>query len=63
MRFAGVSLTTAIEMASIQPAKLLGRHDHRLDVGCPANLVLFELPTAETTRLVIQRTMNQGAWV
>ncbi|WP_254507784.1 N-acetylglucosamine-6-phosphate deacetylase [Anatilimnocola floriformis] len=63
MRFAGVSLTTAIEMASTQPAALIGRHDHRLDVGCPANLVLFDEPTAETTKLVIRRTMSRGEWV
>jgi len=62
IRFAGISLTTAIEMASTQPAALIGRNDHRLDMGCPANLVLFEQPTAETTKLVIQRTMNQGEW-
>jgi N-acetylglucosamine-6-phosphate deacetylase len=62
MRFAGVNLTTAIEMASTQPAELLGVHDQRLDVGCPANLVLFDKPTAETTKLVIRRTMNRGEW-
>jgi N-acetylglucosamine-6-phosphate deacetylase len=62
MRFAGVKLTTAIEMASTQPAELIGIHDHRLDVGCPANLVLFDLPTAGTTKLVIRRTMNRGEW-
>ncbi len=62
MRFAGVSLTTAIEMASTQPAELIGATDHRLDIGCPANLVLFDLPAAETTKLVIRRTMNSGKW-
>lgn len=62
MRFAGVNLTTAIEMASTQPAELIGVHDQRLDVGCPANLVLFDKPTAETTKLVIRRTMNRGEW-
>lgn len=62
MRFAGVNLATAIEMASTQPAELIGVHDHRLDVGCPANLVLFDQPTAATTKLVIRRTMNRGEW-
>lgn len=62
MRFAGINLTTAIEMASTQPAELIGVHDHRLDVGCPANLVLFDKPTADTTKLVIRRTMNRGEW-
>jgi N-acetylglucosamine-6-phosphate deacetylase len=62
MRFAGVNLTTAVEMASIRPAELLGITNHRLDVGCPANLVLFDQPTPETTRLTIRRLMNQGVW-
>jgi N-acetylglucosamine-6-phosphate deacetylase len=62
MRFAGMSLTTAIELASVQPAELLGVTNHRLDVGCPANLVLFELPGAETEKLTIRGTMNGGVW-
>jgi N-acetylglucosamine-6-phosphate deacetylase len=60
MRFAGVNLATAIDLASIQPARLLGINNHRLDVGSPANLVLFELPTADTTRLKIRGTMIAG---
>jgi N-acetylglucosamine-6-phosphate deacetylase len=62
MRFAGVSLSTAIEMASIQPAELLGIHDHRLDIACPANLVFFDLPGSDTTKLAIRGTMNRGQW-
>jgi N-acetylglucosamine-6-phosphate deacetylase len=60
MRFAGVSLATAVEMASTQPAELLGITDHRLDIGCPANLVLFDEPGPETTRLTIRKVINQG---
>jgi N-acetylglucosamine-6-phosphate deacetylase len=62
MRFAGINLRTAIDMATVQPAELIGVHDHRLDVGCPANLMLFDAPTAETTKLNIRRTMNRGEW-
>lgn len=62
MRFAGINLRTAIDMATVQPAELIGVHDHRLDVGCPANLMLFDLPTAETTKLNIRRTINHGEW-
>jgi dihydroorotase-like cyclic amidohydrolase len=60
MRFAGISLATAVEMASTQPAQLLGITNHRLDIGCPANLVLFDLPGPETTRLTIRKVINQG---
>ena len=63
MRFAGVSLATAVEMASTQPAELLGITNHRLDAGCPANLVLFDLPGPETTRLTIRNVVNQGNWL
>ena len=63
MNFAGISLTTAIEMASTQPAALIGVNDHRLDAGSPANLVLFDLAAAGATRLSIRRTMNSGEWV
>lgn len=62
MRFAGVSLSTAVEMASTQPAKLIGITNHRLDVGCPANLVLFDQPGPETTRLTIRNVLNRRTW-
>lgn len=62
MRFAGVNLTTAIDMATAQPAELIGVTNHRLDVGCPANLFLFDQPTAETTKLGVRATMNNGVF-
>ncbi|WP_202921570.1 N-acetylglucosamine-6-phosphate deacetylase [Anatilimnocola aggregata] len=62
MRFAGVNLATAVEMASTQPAALIGVTNHRLDVGCPANLVLFDEPTVGTTKLAVRGTMNSGDW-
>jgi dihydroorotase-like cyclic amidohydrolase len=55
-------LTTAIELASVQPAELLAVTNHRLDVGCPANLVLFDLPGPDTEKLIIRGTMNAGRW-
>jgi N-acetylglucosamine-6-phosphate deacetylase len=42
VRDGGVSLREAIEMASIRPRQLLGLPIHRLEVGQPADLVLFE---------------------
>ena len=64
MQFAGVELATAIPMASSWPAELIGRHDHTLDVGCPANLFLFDLPTATAPdRLVVRATINGGTVV
>ena len=43
MRFAGVSLREAIEMASVRPAALLGRPVCRFERGDPADLVAFDL--------------------
>lgn len=62
MRFAGVNLAIAVEMASTLPAELLGITNHRLDVGCPANLVLFDMPGKEATRLKIRSVFNRGDW-
>ena len=42
VRHGGVSLREAIEMASDRPRQLLGLPIHRLEVGQPADLVLFE---------------------
>jgi N-acetylglucosamine-6-phosphate deacetylase len=44
MRFAGVDLKTAIDMASRQPAELLRKPAGGLCPGDPADLVLFDLP-------------------
>ena len=40
MRFAGVDLATAIDMASLRPARLIGLDHPGLEVGAPANLIL-----------------------
>lgn len=44
-RFAGLSLRDAVDMASIVPAKLIGHPVTRLEVGSPADLILFHLDT------------------
>ncbi len=44
MRFAGVDLKTAIDMASRQPAELLGAPSGSLAPGAAADLVLFDVP-------------------
>ncbi len=61
MRFAGVDLATAIRMASTRPAELIGIHNHTLDEGAAANLVLFDLLTANhPDRLIVRGTINRG---
>jgi N-acetylglucosamine-6-phosphate deacetylase len=42
IRFGGVSLCEALDMAGAQPRRLLGLPARRLEVGAPADLVLFE---------------------
>jgi len=42
IRFAGVSIRDAVDMASAQPRKLLGLPPQRLQVGDPAELMLFD---------------------
>lgn len=41
LQFADLTITQAVSMASTRPARLIGRSDHRLREGCPANLVVF----------------------
>jgi predicted amidohydrolase YtcJ len=52
MRFAGVSLCEAIEMATITPALLVHHPVTRLEVGASANLVLFDLDVDEHGRAI-----------
>ncbi|MBW8885507.1 MAG: amidohydrolase family protein, partial [Planctomycetia bacterium] len=58
MRFGGVDLATAIDMASRGPAQLIGVENHRLEVGSPANLFVFELPDGENQPLKIRATYH-----
>jgi N-acetylglucosamine-6-phosphate deacetylase len=60
MRFGGVDLTTAIDMASRRPAELVGLDHRGLEVDAPANLFLFDLPTAVGEPLRVRATINVG---
>ncbi|MCE9528705.1 MAG: amidohydrolase family protein [Planctomycetales bacterium] len=60
MRFAGVNLQTAVEMASTSPLRLIGESDRGLEVGEAANLVLFDLPKEDVSPLGIRMTVNGG---
>lgn len=42
MRFAGIGLRDAVDMASARPRELLGLPPKRLEAGSPADLVLFD---------------------
>lgn len=56
--FAGVSLQDAVDMAGAQPRQLLGLPARTLDVGQPADLVLFDW--SENTPLKIKATLVRG---
>jgi len=60
MRFAGVDLPTAIDMASTRPTELIGQAPHRLEVGAPANFALFLFADQATTPCEILATVNHG---
>ena len=61
MRFAGVRLKTAVEMASTRPAQLIGQEPGKLEVGTAANLVLFDIPDEEgRDPLNVRATVNSG---
>ncbi len=63
MRFAGVDLATAVNMASQHPAELLGRRAGLLQPGDPADVVLFDLhdgPDGRIARLEVRATLCQG---
>lgn len=48
MRFAGVDLKKAVEMATLHPARLLGLNVDTLEPGQPANLIQFDLAPEAT---------------
>ncbi len=60
MRFAAVDLKTAIEMASLAPARLIDLDHPGLVVGAPANLFLFDLPASEEQPLDVRATYHVG---
>jgi N-acetylglucosamine-6-phosphate deacetylase len=55
IRFAGVSLAEAIDMASAQPLALLGLASQKLQPGYPADLILFDW--ADGSDLTIVKTL------
>jgi N-acetylglucosamine-6-phosphate deacetylase len=61
MRFAGLDLVTAVELATSNPARLLGLPVHDLAVGAPADVVLFDLDLGESGgRLAVRQTILGG---
>jgi N-acetylglucosamine-6-phosphate deacetylase len=60
MRFAGIDLATAIEMASLRPAKIIGLDHSGLAVGALANLFVFDQPSPAHDSLKIHATYIQG---
>jgi len=52
VRFAGVSLGEAVDMATVRPRQLLGLPVHTIDVGQPAELVLFDWQPGGELRVV-----------
>lgn len=62
MRFAGIDLPTAIDMAVAQPLRLLGLEPRTLEVGQPADLVQFRLSTdgADGARFEVCSTTSNG---
>jgi N-acetylglucosamine-6-phosphate deacetylase len=59
MRFAGVDLRTAVEMASTRPAALIGARCGGLNPGDRADLVLFNFDES-TRQISIRRTIVGG---
>jgi N-acetylglucosamine-6-phosphate deacetylase len=60
MRFAGLELAEAIDMASCRPAELIGLHCHALESGALADLFLFDLPTVADQPLNVRATYHVG---
>lgn len=63
MRFAGVDLPTAVDMASRNPLKLLRRNPSRLMLGDAADLVLFDVERSadgQPQRLAVRATVISG---
>ncbi len=64
MRYAGVSLAQAVDMASARPTALLEAEPVRLEPGHPADLVQFDLPGTDSQmplgQLHVRATINGG---
>ena len=64
VQFAGISLADAINMVTINHARLMGMADRigSVEVGKDADLVLFDWDN-EKYELTVTQTMSQGQWV
>jgi dihydroorotase-like cyclic amidohydrolase len=60
MAFAGVDLACAIEMTSLRPARLAGLPGSGLEVGSPADLIVFDMPEQPGRPLAIRSTWHRG---
>jgi N-acetylglucosamine-6-phosphate deacetylase len=60
MQLAGVDLTTAVDLASLQPAELIGLDSGRLEIGAIATLTLFHLSDDLSQPLRIRATLHAG---
>ena len=60
IRFAGIDLKTSIEMASLQPARLIGEQADGLEAGAAADLFLFRMPPEDSGPLNVIETILQG---
>jgi len=63
MRFTGVDLLSAVDLASRQPARLIDLDRGQLAVGATADLVLFDLPQQAPEPLKIRSTILGGRTV
>lgn len=57
---AGITLQEAVDMAGVNPARLLGFEEIRLEVGARADLILFHYEGAGS-RMNLQTTLSCGA--
>ena len=62
IRFAGVSLGEAIDMASVRPRELLGLPAHTLQAGQPAELVLFNWTEGEGGDFTVAGLVLEDRW-
>ena len=63
IRFAGIDLKTAIEMGSLQPARLIGEQADGLEAGAAADLFLFRMPEGDSGPLQVATTILDGETV
>jgi len=62
MRFAGIDLAAAIDMASVRPSRLLKLGCGGLQPGDSADLIQFELTSAGTMEIIATYHAGQSLW-